>query len=262
MADKVGKYLFGILVPVLLVIGLMEYMHSAEGAELFSSMLGEYPFADHIMKIVQSVIGYQSEIPLRTTSSVAFDMAKLLISAMIKSGVVSLLLTIFCSIPDFDEGALRRIGTDRIEATERYMNRPGYLLKALLINVAASLVVVCISNEILGYARGYVVENFAGNVVMVFSGVLLTAAIVAAVVVFSRAASATLGISLLWIIFAKLFPRILDVFGLNVLCLCLYASLYTYGFQSGALGWVFMIFVWSICADIVKKSLQKVIVER
>lgn len=58
-------------------------------------LMGSYPFAAQIVKVTKNVVGFKEKIPIVTTSSFSFDIVKLLISALIKSAVVSVLLRIF-----------------------------------------------------------------------------------------------------------------------------------------------------------------------
>ncbi len=258
MVDKVSSVLFKIVILVALFIGFVEYIHSSEGRELFSMLMGSYPFAAQIVKVTKNVVGFKEKIPIVTTSSFSFDIVKLLISALIKSAVVSVLLRIFCAIPDFSESQLYKWGIDRIDAQEKYMKGISYQFRVLLVNVVASVIIVFISNEIFKALYTYMELHLSKIMITVFAVTGAVFTMLFYIIIFSRSAGIALATAVSWVFLGKIFPKVLDVFGLNVICLLLYMSIYTNGFSTGSIGIGIVLLLWCACADIVQKSLLKI----
>jgi len=77
------------------------------------------------------------------------------------------------------------------------------------------------------------------------------------IIIFSRIAGITVAKAVFWALLGKIFPMVLDVFELNVICLLLYISIYTNGFSTSSIGLGILLLLWCTWADRIQNLFLK-----
>lgn len=142
------------------------------------------------------------------------------------------------------------------------MKRISYQFRALLVNVVVSVIIVFISNEIFKSLYTYMELHLSKVMLTAFAVVGAVLTILFYIIIFSRSAGIAVVTAVSWVFLGKIFPKVLDVFGLNIICLLLYMSIYTNGFSTSSIGIGIVLLLWCACADIVQKSLLKITIGR
>lgn len=251
MLNKLANKMIMFFLIIILVMAFWEYIHTSEGIALLAPVMGAFPFAEFIVNMIKAVMHYDLEIPLITQTSLLNDIAKLFVSSMLKTFVVSVLLGIFCPVPAYTNYSL----SERIDLQEQYTSRLSYKAKTAVVMFVSSIAIVFISNEILKFI--YNLISSGGMTGLKTIGYLIVVIGIASgyIYMICSAASISMGRGILFAFCYKLLPKLLDVFITNFICLLLYACIYTNGFGTDTFGILIGLFAWCVIADVIQTGL-------
>ena len=124
--DNMLAKFFAVIVIILFIVGFREMILTDRNvSNAFGELMGILPFAEPIVNAACTILGYQYEIPIISTSSVLTDLIRLAFMACLQPIVIGILTRIFLPIPS---------GLD-VYQQEEYMNRLGYRIKELILTV-------------------------------------------------------------------------------------------------------------------------------
>lgn len=247
--DNMLAKFFAVIVIILFIVGFREMILTDRNvSNAFGELMGILPFAEPIVNAACTILGYQYEIPIISTSSVLTDLIRLTFMACLQPIVIGILTRIFLPIPS---------GLD-VYQQEEYMNRLGYRIKELILTVIFTPLLAAFASWLSSAMFTFFTNTF-GSVLSVISGILVVL-IVAALSLFPLLATGTaLGVALLWRLLVTFGSKMVATFVTSALCLVVYVAILG-GIQGQIATSIIALVIWLIIMDFGLNCLRRAVV--
>lgn len=153
MSKIFEKLLYKILILVIvfsLIISFREKLITNSALKkLFETILGELPFIDLISDAVISVLGFNYKPPEFTVDKYFSDMIKLAVMTLLQPLTTSLLISMFLPMPPRNQ-ILQTSLLPMSEVYEDYTSTPGYMIKALIIQIISTVPLALLAGWLIG----------------------------------------------------------------------------------------------------------------
>jgi len=217
-------------------------------ADAFSELMQTLPFSDFIINGIRNAININYDFPTSVTTDFATDIMKLLVMACIQPLFISLLSMIFLGIP-------RNLGVD---GAERYMERPSYKIKEMLITVITAPLLAVLAALITTTIFNFFSNSF--NVIVASIMKVLSVIVAGGLSLIPLLIAGTaIGTAIAWRVLITIGAKVVGTFITNAICIWLYMAIVG-GVQAHIISSIVSLIIWLLVMDFGIKCLQRAVV--
>lgn len=252
--DKIFSKIIVVIIIILFAVGFRELILTDEIGSVFGELMGTLPFSKQIVDVICTVMKYQDEIPLITSSSIIADLIKLSFMTLFQPIFIGILTSIFLKLPSND-----------YTYNEKYMNSTKYRIKEISIRVLTTPVLAFIASKISDFVLNYLDQKIgysfsiaAGIILILILGIFSTLYLAYRWKMWG-ASSFSWGRVFSWRLLITFAWKMFTTFLTNSICLWLYIEIISKS-NSGITVSVFSLIAFIIIVDILSTCLQRIIV--